>query len=419
MAEFVIRGGRKLKGKIEIAGSKNTALSCIAAALLTEEEVLLENVPKISDVAVMTEIAKALGAAAEHDLKKKTLRLCAKNLAISTVPETLGKKLRASMLFSGALVGRLKLAKLAPPGGDNIGARPLATHLNAFRALGATVEEREEIVIRGEGLRPSRITLEEPSVTATENAIFAAVLIPGKTEIHLAAAEPHVQETIKFLNQMGAKINWKDIGVLEIEGAKKLKGTRFRLNPDELEVSGFAALAAATRSPLSLYGVEFKYLDAVLLQLDKMGIAYEREIDNLHIKEPGKEYRAFRIQSGLYPKLVSDHLPPFAVLATQATGDSLIHEWLYEGRLKYIEELKKMGATTRILDPHRALIQGPTRLQGTQIVSYDIRAGLTVIVAALVAEGETKVLGVEHVERGYENLEERLQKLGADIKRIN
>jgi UDP-N-acetylglucosamine 1-carboxyvinyltransferase len=217
---------------------------------------------------------------------------------------------------------------------------------------------------------------------------------------------------------MGAKISWKDVGVLVIEGVSKLKGTEYEINSDDLEVSGFAALAAATGSDLLLKNVDFHYLDAVLLQLTKMEVPFEKKEKNLLIKSNGSQFKAFRLQSGLYPKLMSDHLPPFAVLATQAVGTSMIHEWMYEGRLKYIEELAKMGAKTQILDPHRALITGPTALKGTNMISYDIRAGLTVVIAALVAEGETRISGAEIIDRGYEYFEHRLQKLGADIKRV-
>ena len=418
MAEFLIHGGKKLEGEIKIAGSKNTAFPLIAAALLTEESVTLKNMPAISDVLVMIEIIRALGAEAEYDASEGFLYLSGKGISSHHIPEELGKKFRASILFSGALVTRLGQAVLPYPGGDKIGARPLTTHLNALRSLGVSVEENEKIILGGKDVKSSNIILEEPSVTATENIILAAVLLRGKTEIHLAAQEPHVQELVKFLNKMGAKICWRGVGILEIEGVKKLGGGEFEINPDELEVSGFSALAAATRSNILIKGIDVQYLDAFFLQLSKMGVEYQVQGENLFIKSSDKDYQAFRIQSGLYPKLASDHLPPFAVLATQARGGSLIHEWLYEGRLKYIEELRKMGAHTRLLDPHRAIIEGPTRLQGTNMISYDIRAGLTVVIAALVASGETRISGIEHIERGYEKFEERLAKLGADIKRI-
>ena len=418
MDKFVISGGKELKGEIEIAGSKNTILPCIAASLLTEEEIILENVPEISDVASMIEILQTLGAEVNYDKPKKILAVNSKKVSSFEITETLGKKLRASILLSGPLLGRFKKAALPYPGGDNIGRRPLTTHLNALIKLGVSKKENDLLELNAENFKSAPIILEEPSVTATENTILASVLMPGTTEIHLAAAEPHVQNLIALLNLMGAKISWKDIGVIKIDGVKKLKGAEFKMNPDEIEISGFAALAAATRSSILLRNVEFKYIDAVLLQLSKMKIPYRKIENDLLIEKNPDQYEAFRIQAGLYPKLISDHLPPFAVLATQAKGESLIHEWLYEGRLKYVEELQKMGASTKILDPHRAIIKGPTRLKGTELISYDVRAGLTVIIAALVAEGETRISGIEHVERGYEKVEQRLQKIGASIKRV-
>ncbi len=418
MTNFLVKGGQKLKGEIKITGSKNTILPCIAAAILTNEEIIFENVPNISDVSIMAKIVRKLGAVAIHDTAKKTLYISAKNLSLSSLPDD-AKQLRSSILFSGALIGRLRKTKFPYPGGDAIGARPLKTHISALRDMGVIINEDEQIECDAKFIKGSKITLEESSVTATENTLLAAVLTPGETEIHLAATEPHVQELINFLNQMGARIVWAGIGILKIEGVPKLHGTKYKINPDELEISGFAALAAATRSSIFLRGVEFKYLDAVILQFDKMGIKYKKDdADNLHILASNESYYAFKLQSGLYPKLVSDHLPPFAVLATQALGQSLIHEWLYEGRLKYIEELKKMGAKTKILDPHRAIIKGPTTLKGASLVSYDVRAGLTVVIAALVAEGETYISCISHIDRGYEKIDERLRSLGADIQRL-
>lgn len=419
MAKFLINGGEKLKGEITVAGSKNTVLPCIAASILTAEDIILENVPAISDVLTMIDILKNLGARAHYDENGKILSISARELSSSTVLEQFSIKMRASFLLAGPLLGRMRKVELCYPGGDKLGARPLSTHFNAFRSLGAIILEDKKIHIDGSNLKGAVFTLDEPSVTATENIIMASCLTNGITEVHLAAIEPHIQELVKFLNLMGAKISWKDFGTLRIEGVKKMTRATFKINPDELEVSGFAALAAATGSELMIKGVDFKYLDAVILQLGKMGVRYKILDNDLFIETSNKKYQAFRIQSGLYPKLTSDHLPPFAVLATQAQGDSLIHEWLYEDRLKYIEELKKMGAQTKILDPHRAVITGPTGLHGAEMISYDVRAGLTVVIAALVSKGETKISDIEHIDRGYEHLEERLKKIGADISRIN
>ena len=415
---FIIRGGRELRGEISVSGSKNTALPCIAAALLTKEPVMLENVPDILDVRLMAEIAKGLGAQVEWASQERRLTIRAANLSSFALDDALARKLRGSLLFSGALIGRLGGASLPYPGGDAIGARPLTTHLSALLALGVSIEDNGRVILDGKNIRGALVALEETSVTATENTILAAVLAPGKTVIRLAACEPHVQELIKMLAGMGANIRWSGVSEITTEGVEALRGAEFRLNPDELEISSFAALAAATRSEIAIRGVLPEYLDAVLLQLAKMGVEFRLSGDILSISKPRRSYQGFRLQSGLYPKLGSDHLPPFAVLATQAAGTSLIHEWLYEGRLRYIDELQKMGANAMILDPHRALIIGPTPLSGREISSLDIRSGMTLIIAALTAAGETRISDIHHIDRGYEKIDERLRALGAEIQRI-
>lgn len=417
--KLIIRGAKPLSGTIPIRGSKNTVLPLIAASLLTNEEVELNNVPEISDVSKMLELAGGVGAEIKWDKEARRIIIQARNLSSDTLDAGLARKLRASILFAGPLFARLRKVCLPYPGGDAIGARPLATHFQAFADLGAKVEEGDCFRITAQAPRANRVVLEETSVTATENAIMAAVLLDGKTTIQFAAREPHVQELVKFLCSMGAEIKWLESpDLLEIKGVKKLSGTKWRINPDEIEVSGFSVLAAATRSELLLEDIESNYLDAVFLQLRKMQVPFELEGRNLKIKKPKGVLKSFRVQSGLYPKLGSDHLPPFAVLATQAEGASLIHDWLYEGRMKYVEELQKMGANAMILDPHRALILGPTPLYGREITSLDIRSGMTVLIAALVAEGESVISGVGHLDRGYERLEERSQAVGADIHRI-
>lgn len=413
-----IKGGTPLGGEVAIAGSKNAALPFIAAAILTDEEVILERVPEITDVLRMAEIAEILGVRVIWDRAARTLSLTAEHLKTHLIDPDRSRKLRGSLLFSGALLSRIRRAHLSYPGGDAIGARSLSPHFSALRQLGVMVEENGEIQLSGEAMRPAKVVLEETSVTATENTLLAAACISGKTEIHLAAAEPHVQELMKLLTRMGAPAVWKGVGVIEIEGREKLHGATYAINPDEIEVSSFAALAAATRSEICIRGVVPAYLAATLLQLEKMGVEYRMAGSDLLIMKPKRPYRGFRLQSGLYPKLLSDQIPPFSVLATQASGETVIHEWMYEARLRYLEELLKMGASVTILDPHRALVIGPTPLYGREISSLDVRSGMTLIIAALVAEGETLVNDIEHIDRGYEHIDRRLAALGADIERI-
>lgn len=419
MAEILkIRGGVPLGGEIRLGGSKNAVLPAIAASLLTKDEVILQNVPEIRDAEIMLELLKDLGAHVQRDLASKTISIRAADISRFKLNAELSGKLRTSLLFSGSLISRFRRAIIPYPGGDKIGARPLTTHLNALRALGVSVTEGDAIDLDGAHFQGSKIVLEEMSVTATENTLLAAVLAPGETNIRLADSSPHIQELVKLLNSMGAKIQWTGPGSLAVQGVDVLHGTTFSIIPDEIEISSFAALAAATHSEITIRGVQFQYYEAGLLQLYKMGVEYRELGSDLIILKARKPYGGFRIQSGIYPKLMSDHLPPFAVLATQASGESLIHEWLYDGRLRYIDELKKMGANATILDPHRALIVGPTPLFGREIPAMDVRSGMTMIIAGLVSEGETILHEVEHVDRGYERIDERLRQIGAKIDRI-
>ena len=417
--KFIIRGGMPLAGDITIQGSKNTILPLIAASMLTEEPCVLERVPAIQDVEMMVSMARGLGASVSWESKAHRLLIEARTLTSATPDEALARKLRGSVLFAGALLGRLRRIVLPYPGGDAIGARPLDAHFNAFAALGARIRTDAFIDIDGSAMQGAAITMDEPSVTATENAILAAVCIPGRTVISLGACEPHVQELVLFLRSMGADIQFRDMVRIEIRGVERLRGARFRINPDDMETSGLAAMAAATRSEVLLRGIGPQYLDAAFLQLHKMGVAFSYDEHDLKIMKPTMGYKNARIQAGLYPKLGSDHLPPFAVLATQAEGGSLVHDWMYENRLRYIPELQKMGASCEILDPHRALITGPTVLSGCDIETLDIRSGMTLVIAALVASGSSTIANVEHIDRGYERIDERLRALGADIERIN
>lgn len=418
--QLIINGGRSLAGEIEIRGSKNAALPLIAACLLTDKQVELRNVPEINDIATMISIIEKLGAQTAWDTTKHSLQINAARLHGAFPDKDLSRKFRGSILLAGALLGRARKVTMPYPGGDTIGARPLTTHLHAFESLGVEIQKDDDVLVMdGHAMRGGEVTFDEPSVTATENAILAAVLTPGKTVLRLPAFEPHVQELMQLLQNMGGNIKWSGIFNIEINGAEKLNGAIHRINSDELEVSSFAALAAATRSKITLCGIDPQYLDAVFLQLRKMGVNFSIFGNSrLMIEKPALHYKGFRLQSGLYPKLGSDHLPPFSVLATQGEGATMIHDWLYEGRLRYVNELKKMGANATILDPHRAMITGPTQLHGCDIEGLDIRSGMTLIIAALTAEGRSVISNVEHIDRGYEKIDERLQTIGAEIRRI-
>ena len=418
MSKFIVNGGVSLRGEINVCGAKNGILPVLAAALLSEETCVIRNVPRLSDVDKMVAILKSLGAEcvweSEHEL-----RICAKNADSGRLDAGLVAGLRGSVLLMGPLLARFHDLKMPEPGGDIIGKRPLDTHYFAFAKMGAAVEEREDKTVRiraPKGLVAALIILPEFSVTATENALMAAALTPGKTVVKLAAAEPHVEDLCAMLQKMGAKVKGAGTHTLEIEGAAKLGGCDHAIIPDALEVGTFAVAAAATKGEVLIKNAVPEHLDAVLNLMNEIGIPYRLEKNSLQIL-PAKRLRPFRLQTLPYPGFPTDLQAPFAVLATQAEGMSLIHDPMYEGRLGYIPWLVKMGANAIVCDPHRAVISGPTRLHGYEIKALDIRAGATLLIAGLIAKGETVLYDAEILDRGYERLYERLTALGASIRR--
>jgi UDP-N-acetylglucosamine 1-carboxyvinyltransferase len=418
---FVIRGGKPLRGEITVNGSKNAVLALLAATLLCEGKVIFHNVPRIRDVDAILEIMKGLGSKIERQDHEVFIENS--GVKYGEPKPDLVRRLRGSVLLIGAMLARFGKVRMPYPGGDVIGARPLDTHFDALEKLGARIDEDSNHFLSIEAspkLRASKIVLAESSVTATENAIIAAALAEGETIIKLAATEPHVQDLAKFLNDAGADIYGAGTPTLKINGKPRLKSQgviEHSIIVDSDEVMSFAILAAATRSDILIKPAIPDFIEDGILKLQNIGVNLEIGEGFLRVAKPTALYRAAKIQSGLYPKLMSDQLPPFAVLATQAHGTSLIHEWMYEGRLGYINELIKMGANAVIMDPHRALIIGPTPLRGAELRSLDIRSGITTVIAGLVAEGETTINEAQIVDRGYERIEERLQALGADIKR--
>ncbi len=416
MAKFIIQGGKKLSGEIAVAGSKNAMFPLLAAALLTEEECVFTNVPAITDREVMVALLKDLGAevvVADHRVSIK-----AANLKKSEMDAVLTGKFRGSIVVLGALLSRLGHAKMFSPGGDMIGKRPIDAHLAAFEALGAKTSVNGAIEVKATKLQGAKIILEESSVTATENTILAACRATGQTTIKLAAMEPHVQQLCEFINLMGGKISGIGSTTIVIEGVAKLHGASIALIPDSNEAAGFITLAAATQSEVTVTRINPEFMDDFFLKLKTMNVNFEVGSDYVKVKAPTGEYTATKIQCGLYPKLASDDIPPMAVLATQAVGKSIMNEWMYENRLGYATELIKMGAMVESVDSHNIIFTGPTKLHGAKLTGSDIRMGMTLLAAALVATGESEIGGVEHIDRGYENIEARLTKLGADIKRI-
>lgn len=416
MSKLIIKGGKKLNGEIILSGMKNAATPIIAASLLTSEECFLENVPKISDVLRMVEIIKSLGAEAEW-AGEHSLRICAREIDPKKIDRKAVKSLRSSVLILGSLLARCGEVSLPEPGGCIIGNRPLDTHLFALSRLGAKILRTPQgYDISGE-LRGATIILPEFSVTATENALMAAALTPGRTEIRIAAAEPHVQDLIAFLQKMGAKIKGAGTHTLEIEGVSGLHGARHKIIPDQIEAGTFLALGAVTRGTVTIRGAELAHLDSIISVLERAGVNLKVGDDFLTVSPAG--LTAFKLQALPSPGFPTDLQAPFGVMATQARGTSLIHDPMFEGRMGYVGELIKMGANAVVCDPHRVLISGPTPLYGTEIKSLDLRAGATMVIAGLVADGETIINEADILDRGYENLAERLRALGAEIEKIN
>lgn len=417
MSKFVILGGDKLQGEVEIQGSKNAAFPVIAATLLTSGPCIIDNVPDISDVRNFLRILEFLGADFEFENHKLTINTS--RVSNQVLESELVGKLRGSVVLAGALLGRFGKVKTAYPGGDAIGSRPIDVHLRGFEKLGAKVIERGDYIdISADRLVGTRIVLGVTSVTGTENLILASVKAEGITEIRLAATEPHVQNLCNFLNKMGAKIQGIGTPFLEIAGVKELHPTFFTLGPDEIVATTFCVAAAATKGHVLIKNVDLNNLDAPLSTLQRMGVELEVSGSCIEIKEPAKPYIGTKLVTGVSPQLLTDEQPLFGVLATQAVGETSIHDWIYEGRQGYLQALREMGAKVEFEDAHRARIYGPRELQGTEIKTPDLRAGASILLAALVAKGQSIIYNAEIIDRGYEKLDEKLRSLGARIERI-
>lgn len=430
-AAFIINGGCLLTGDIEVCGAKNAATPILAASLLTKEECLIDNLPLIEDVFRMITILKSLGADIRW-LGPRTLKIKADKIVPAKMDFELVSQLRSSVLLMGALSGRKNIFKMIKPGGCQLGSRILDPHIDGLKMLGVKIDRGDDCYeIDASSLKGAEIVMGEFSVTATENLILAAVLARGTTVIKCAAAEPYVQDLCYFLKKMGANIEGVGTHTLIIEGREELKGSRHTVIPDPIEMGTFICLAGASKSEITIKNVVPQFIELELLKFKEAGLNFKilnkkvfsegwgYQTADLKIIPPFKIKAIKKIHNMPYPGFAADLIPPFALLMTQAKGVSLIHDWMYEGRLRYIDELQRLGANAFICDPHRALITGPTPLEGKEITSFDLRAGATLILAALIAKGETVINNAYQVDRGYEKIEERLQKIGADIKRIN
>jgi UDP-N-acetylglucosamine 1-carboxyvinyltransferase len=423
--KFVIEGGAPLSGTVVPAGNKNAALPLLACSLLTQEEVVLRNVPRIRDVQAMLDLLADLGVSvARRDTNTVALR--ADNVTKTDVDAGLAERIRASFLAAGPLLSRFGRTNMPPPGGDVIGRRRLDPHLDAFRALGATVEHGRDIHIEApRGLQPVDFFMDEPSVMATENALMAAALIDGTTVIRNAASEPHVQDLARMLVKMGAAIEGIGSNVMTVHGLSELGGVDHTVTPDHIEIASFMALAGVTGGELTIQGCVADDLRMIRLAFQRLGLRSEMT-DGDCIVPGGQELRVERdagdyqskIEDGPWPAFPADLTSIAVALATQSDGSVLIFEKMFENRLFFVDKLISMGAEITICDPHRAIVIGPRRLRGQRLSSPDIRAGMAMLIAALCADGTSEIHNIREIDRGYERIDERLRALGANIERI-
>jgi UDP-N-acetylglucosamine 1-carboxyvinyltransferase len=427
MQKFVIQGGAPLSGEIVAAGNKNAALPIIAACLLTDEEVVLANVPRIRDTETQVALLERLGVKVDWS-GENDLRLQADSVAETEVDEELAARIRASLLLAGPLLARFGEVRMPPPGGDFIGRRRIDAHLDAFRDMGALVQGSRwlEVSAPDGGLAPCRIFMDEPSVMATENAMMAAALTEGPTTISNAACEPHVQDLGRLLVKMGAQIDGLGSNVMTVHGRDKLGGAEHSICPDHIEVASFMALAAATGGELRIRDSEPDDLVMIRRQFRRLGL--QSMIEGRDVLVPPEQPLEIKVDVGeMTPKIDDGPWPAFPAdltsialaLATQARGEILIFEKMFENRLFFVDKLVAMGARITLCDPHRAIVYGPSRLHGERVDSPDIRAGMAMLIAALAAEGTSEIGNITQIDRGYERIDLRLRELGARIERVS
>jgi UDP-N-acetylglucosamine 1-carboxyvinyltransferase len=421
---FVIEGQRPLEGTIRATGNKNAALPIVAACLLTDEPVVLKNVPAITDVATMLALAVAVGVTVERRGGGEVL-VHAGRTPGTELDEELCRRIRASILFAGPLLARAGEAIVPPPGGDVIGRRRLDVHIDALERLGAEVHVNKTFHMRTDGLVGVPLFLDEASVTGTENAVMAAVLARGETVIGNAACEPHVQDLCRFLVSLGAEIEGIGSNVLRIRGVERLHGGEWEISPDHIEVASFVGLGAVTDGELVIEGVNPDDLVAIWLALERLGIV--TDVDGSTVRVPGGQELVIqddfggqipKIEDGPWPAFPADLTSIALAVATQARGTILIFEKMFENRLFFVDKLVNMGARIILCDPHRAVVNGPARLYGERMESPDIRAGMAMLIASLCAEGTSTIGNIGQIDRGYERIDERLRGVGAAIERV-
>lgn len=422
--QFVIEGGHALHGDIKASGNKNAALALLPACLLTDQPMILRNIPNIGDVHVMCNLLQSLGAEVEW-LEAETVRIHAKQITTHRPDPELAKRIRPSTLLAGPMLARVGMLEIPPPGGDVIGRRRLDTHLLALQGLGVTIDYNGKFIMNVEELHGTNLLLDEASVTATENTVLAAVLAKGTSIIRNAACEPHVQQLCQMLNQMGAQIEGIGSNQLIIQGVDKLNGVEFRVGADYLEVGSYIGAAVVTGSELTIREADPQYLDMIALVFRKLGVTWEIQGNDIFV--PRQQPMIIQSDLGgnipqikpqIWPGFPTDMMSMAILVASQCSGAVLFHEWMFEGRLFFTDRLINMGAKIILCDPHRVLVQGPSTLHGDQVISSpDIRAGMAMVLAALCARGTTIIRNIHQIDRGYARLEEKLSSLGAKITR--
>jgi UDP-N-acetylglucosamine 1-carboxyvinyltransferase len=424
MEKFLIEGGVPLHGEVTPAGNKNAALPLLAAALLTDEPIILRNIPRINDVRVMRMLLESLGVEFE-DLDDTSWRITARNLRVADLNPDLCRRIRASILIAGPLAARIGEFKLPPPGGDVIGRRRLDTHILALRALGVDVEYNRGFTFQADGLRGADFLMDEASVTATENAIMAAVTARGDTIIRNAASEPHVQELCVFLNRMGAQIEEIGSNTLHIRGVPKLHGAEFTIGPDYLEVISFVGAAAVTHGNIRVRQAGVQNLQMIQHVFERLGVTWEVEGDDLIVPSeqsltiiPDLDGAIPEIKTNVWPAFPTDLISIAITVATQASGSVMFHDWMFSGRMYFTDKLVGMGAKIILCDPYRCLVQGPNQLYSENLESPDIRAGMSILLAALAAKGQSTIRNIGQIERGYQDVDKKLRNLGAKIERV-
>ncbi|HMZ06701.1 MAG TPA: UDP-N-acetylglucosamine 1-carboxyvinyltransferase [Anaerolineales bacterium] len=423
MEEFVIEGGIPLQGEVTPSGNKNAALPLLAACLLTDEPVVLRNVPQIRDVLAMRKLIESLGAQIE-ELDTHTWRITTRELTASHLDPDLCRRIRASILVAGPVLARAGGLRLPPPGGDVIGRRRVDTHILALHALGAKIDYNRVFDIQASELRGADILLDEASVTGTENAVMAAVLAKGETKIRNAASEPHVQELCNFLNILGAKIEGVGSNTLHIQGVQKLHGGEFTIGPDLLEVVSYIGAAVVTRGNIRIHNAGVEHLEMVGQVFRRLGVHWNVEGRDIIVPSSQKleivsdlDGAVPEIKTNVWPAFPTDLTSIAITVATQVSGSVLFHDWMFSGRMYFTDKLVGMGARIILCDPYRCLIQGPTQLYSEKLESPDIRAGMAMLLAALAAKGTSKIRNIVQIERGYEQVDQKLRALGARIQK--